>query len=223
MNEMDVKNQEVWQKAIEHAVMVYPAENVARFLGRNYSRVDRSKLMQMNALDIGTGSGRNLRALLDYGFRACGIDYLEDACKIAKENLKGYNNLVDIYCGNYSEYNFDTTFDVILLFGVVFIRDVESIKKDLLKVNKLLKNNGKMFVNFRTKDDYLFNTGTKIGDNTFILEDEYEGATYSFFNLEEVKELLTEAGFKIENIEREDYYKNNLKQYNSWWLLQVTK
>lgn len=223
MNKMDEKNKSVWKNVIERAVMLYPAENVARFLGRNYSKADKAVISKMKALDIGTGSGRNLKALLDYGFQSYGIDYLDNACNIAKNNLQGYENLKEIYCGNFIEYNFNMEFDVILIWGVIFLRDVQSIKHDLSIINKLLKSNGKMLIDFRTKYDYLYKTGQKIDDNTFILENEYEGAVYSFFDLDEVKELLINAGFKIENIEREDYCKDNLSKYNSWWILQVTK
>ncbi len=179
MNKMDEQNKSVWKNVIENAVMLYPAESVARFLGRNYSKIDRAVISEMKALDIGTGSGRNLKALLDYGFQSYGIDYIADACNIAKNNLQGYKNLKEIYCGK--------------------------------------------FINFRTTYDYLYQTGQKIDDNTFILENEYKDAVYSFFNLDEAKELLINTGFKIENIEREDYYKDNLHKHNSWWMLQVTK
>ncbi len=223
MNKMDENNKSVWKNVIERAVMLYPAENVARFLGRNYSKEDKAVISKMKALDIGTGSGRNLKALLDYGFQSYGIDYLDNACNIAKNNLQGYENLKEIYCGNFTEYNFNMEFDVILIWGVIFCRDVKSVKHDLSIINKLLKSNGKMLIDFRTKYDYLYKTGQIIDDNTFILENEYEGAVYSFFDIDEVKELLTNAGFKIENIEREDYCKDNLSKYNSWWILQVTK
>ena len=223
MNQSDINNRKVWQNAIQNHVMLYPAEHVARFLGRNYSNIDRDILNKMNVLDIGTGSGRNLKAILDYGFQAYGIDYVDEACNIAKKLLSGYENLKDIYYGDYSDYNFNMQFDAIVIFGLVFFGDVKVIKNNLAVLNKLLKNNGKMCINFRSKYDYLYNTGKKINDNTFILEGEYEGATYSFFDLDEVKDLLTNAGFKIENIEREDYYKDNLSKNNSWWILQVTK
>ena len=98
MNKMDEQNKSVWKNVIENAVMLYPAESVARFLGRNYSKIDRAVISEMKAFDIGTGSGRNLKALLDYGFQSYGIDYIADACNIAKNNLQGYKNLKEIYC-----------------------------------------------------------------------------------------------------------------------------
>lgn len=223
MNQSDINNKNAWKKAIQNHIMLYPSEHVARFLGRNYSKLDRNILNKMSALDIGTGSGRNLKAMLDYGFQAYGIDYVNEACDVAKNILQDYENLKEIYCGDFAEYNFNMQFDVIVIFGLIFFRDLKSIKHDLSVLNKLLKNNGKMCINFRSKYDYLYNTGKKIDDNTFILEGEYNGATYSFFDLDEVKELLTNAGFKIENMEREDYYKDNLSKHNSWWILQVTK
>ena len=104
MNKMDEQNKSVWKNVIENAVMLYPAESVARFLGRNYSKIDRAVISEMKAFDIGTGSGRNLKALLDYGFQSYGIDYIADACNIAKNNLQGYKNLKEIYCGNFTEF-----------------------------------------------------------------------------------------------------------------------
>ena len=67
---MDEQNKSVWKNVIENAVMLYPAESVVMLLGRKYRKINRAVISEMKALDIGTGSGRNLKALLDYGFQS---------------------------------------------------------------------------------------------------------------------------------------------------------
>ncbi len=111
------------------------------------------------------------------------------------------------------------------MYGVAFLRDEKSMLEDLKRVNKFLKKDGKLLINFRTKDDYLYQKGKNIVGNTYILENVgvYDGLTYTFLSSEEAIYLVKEAGFEVELIERDDYWKNNLKEQNSWWIITAKK
>ena len=178
--------------------------------------------MVKKALDIGFGSGRHLKLFLDYGFETYGIDYSEDAVNTANKLLDGKAN---VSTTNLDDIEYKDFFDVVLMYGVAFLRDEKSMLEDLKRVNKFLKKDGKLLINFRTKDDYLYQKGKNIVGNTYILENVgvYDGLTYTFLSSEEAISLVKEAGFEVELIERDDYWKNNLKEQNTWWIITAKK
>ena len=51
----------------------------------------------------------------------------------------------------------------------------------------------------------------------------YDGLTYTFLSSKEAISLVKEAGFEVELIERDDYWKNTLKEQNSWWIITAKK
>ncbi|MFE3576818.1 class I SAM-dependent methyltransferase [Lysinibacillus sp. NPDC059133] len=226
MNNSDLQNKIAWTKEIKKNVMLYPNERIVAFLARNYKDIEVNS--SKKALDIGFGSGRHLKLLLDYGFQTYGTDYSEECLKIANDKLKNYSGLQKLSLHSIEELDYQNeTFDVILLYGVAFLRQFEEMKQDLQHIFNLLKVGGKSIVNFRTNEDDMFQTGKKVSEQTYILNDDrypsYRNMLYTFLSLEEAKELLESTGFKIINIEREDYWKNQLEQKNSWWIFTVEK
>lgn len=226
MNNNDLQNKIAWTKEIKKNVMLYPNEKIVAFLARNYKDIEVNS--SKKALDIGFGSGRHLKLLLDYGFQTYGTDYSEECLKIANDKLKNYSGLQKLSMQSIEELDYQSeTFDVILLYGVAFLRQFEEMKRDLQHIFNLLKVGGKSIVNFRTNEDDMFQTGKKVSEQTYILNDDrypsYRNMLYTFLSLEEAKELLESTGFKIINIEREDYWKNQLEQKNSWWIFTVEK
>ena len=220
-NMTDEKNKQIWSSEIRKNVMLYPNERVVSFLARNYKDIENNKNGK-KALDIGFGSGRHLKLFLDYGFETYGIDYSEDAVNTANKLLDGKANVSTTNL-DYIEYK--DFFDIVLMYGVAFLRDEKSMLEDLKRVNKFLKKDGKLLINFRTKDDYLYQKGKNIVGNTYILENVgvYDGLTYTFLSSEEAISLVKEAGFEVELIERDDYWKNNLKEQNTWWIITAKK
>ncbi|MFJ7368734.1 class I SAM-dependent methyltransferase [Lysinibacillus sp. FSL K6-4013] len=217
----DEQNKKIWSSVIEKDVMLYPNERVVAFLARNYPNIEENKETR-RGFDIGFGSGRHLKLLMDYGFEAHGIDYSESSVDTVK-SLFGSN--VHVKLANLDDVKYTEFYDVVLMFGVAFLRPEEEIKKDLERVNKFLKKNGKLFINFRTKEDFLYKQGKQLARNTYLLENQgvYSGLTYTFLDKEEAVKLLQNADFKVELIERDDYWKNNLKEHNSWWVITAQK
>lgn len=225
MSSTDNKNMLAWSNEIKKNIMLYPNERVVAFLGRNYKDIQNNS--ERKALDIGFGSGRHLKLLLDYGFQTFGTDYSEECLKVAKDNLGENELLRGLYNDSFENLNFENDFfDVIFFWGVAFYRPIEDMKKDFGFLFKLLKSGGKMIVNFRTDEDFLYGKGNKVSEETYILNDEYpeyNNIMYTFLDLENAKKLVEESKFKIINIEREDYWKNNLQQKNSWWIFTLEK
>jgi predicted ATP-grasp superfamily ATP-dependent carboligase/SAM-dependent methyltransferase len=221
VEDIDKINQEAWSKEIRKNIMLYPDTYIVSFLARNFPDKEQNK--KLKALDIGFGSGRNLRLLKDYNFQTYGIDYSQEACNVAKEIFDLTDS--EISCIDLKDKPFSNKkFDVILMYGLIFFRNIARIREDLKILYNNLKPSGKMIINFRTKDDFLFGQGRKIDKHTYILDHpNYKDICYTFLDLHEVKELLIDRRFIIENISRVDYHKNNLTEHHSWWIVEVTK
>jgi SAM-dependent methyltransferase len=213
-------NQKAWSNIINKNTLLYPDTPIVSFLARHFSNRQENK--HKTALDIGFGSGRHLQLLKDYQFDIFGIDYSEESCKAAENLFKLQDN---ISCDDLSANPFkDKKFDVILSYGVIFLKPVDEMLKDLKIIHGSLKNKGKMIINFRTKDDFLYRDGEKIDDHTYILANPaYKDMCYTFLDKEEVIHLLDQSGFSLLNLSRVDYHKNNLTEHHSWWIAEVIK
>lgn len=222
MENYKLKTKQVWKNEIKKNVMLYPDERVVAFIANSYKNKDNSN---KNAIDIGFGSGRNLIPVLDYGFNTYGIDYNEECCKIAKSVLGNRSNLKELYHESLEEINFlDGFFDVVIVYGVIFLNTYTDMCDNLKKIHKIMKKGGKMIINFRTTDDWLYGKGEKIDKWTYKLDERakiYEGSTYSFLEYEEAKELLENNGFKEINCEKYELWKNKLEDRHSWWIFSV--
>jgi SAM-dependent methyltransferase len=224
MKSFDERNRQAWSNEIRKNVMLYPNERVVAFLARNFGNLEENR--SRTALDIGFGSGRHLKLLLDYGFRTYGIDYSQACLDTASRVLGDYANLMSLKTDDIRTVAFDTLFDVVINFGVAFNRPVDEMLVDLRKVHALMKPGGKMFINFRTNEDSLVGMGERIDEHSWILGPEsgpYNGILYTFLSDEEAQSLLGEAGFVVEDAERNDYWKNQLKERHTWWLYTVRK
>lgn len=225
MTNFDDLNKQAWGKSILKHQMLYPNERIVSFLARNFKDIDHNHAK--NALDVGFGSGRHLKLLLDYGFNTYGIDYSKESLQIANSVLGHHERLKGLKLESIEENSFfNEFFDVILLFGVVFLRKYDQMFNDLKTMYQLLRPNGKMIVNFRTTEDFLFGKGRKISEETYHLGNSvpvYQNMLYTFLSKEQAEMLLTKVGFTLENIERDDYWKNNLSEKHSWWVFTVRK
>lgn len=221
----DILHQQKWNEALLNNVMIYPKEMVARFIGRNYKGTDNSN---KNALDIGFGSGRNTRVLLDYGFNVYGIDYNEECGKVASNLLlgNGYTNLKDLVIDDFTQHDWNIKFDTVLYVGLIYFRLEEYIKKDLEKLYNIMEKDGKCLINFRNKHDVLYKNGKQVAENSFILNHTvYKDLVYTFYSEQQSRALLEDMGFKIDYAEREDYYKSyqGEKELHSWDFYAISK
>ncbi|WP_338652592.1 class I SAM-dependent methyltransferase [Lysinibacillus sp. Y5S-8] len=218
----DESNKKAWGRVIRKNQMLYPNERVVSFFAKNFP--DTQGNIAKNALDVGFGSGRHLSVMVDYGFNTYGIDYSEDCLDECKKIL---GSQVNLKLESIEENTFETSsLDAVVLFGMMFLRQKSDIKRDLSIVYNLLRNNGKILINFRTEFDFLYGKGQEVGEGSFVLDETYptySGMLYTFFSKEEAQGLLEEAGFYIENVEREDFWKNNLSEQHSWWIFTASK
>jgi len=213
-------NKKSWSNVIQKNIMLYPDTAIVSFLARNFNDTEKNKTKK--ALDIGFGSGRHLKLLEDYGFDIYGIDYSKEACDTAKELFSLQESIA---CKDLGDKPFNSKkFDTIVAFGVIFLKPMADMKVDLTTIYEALNKNGEMIINFRTKDDFLYKDGKQIDKNTFILDNPiYKDMCYTFLNKDEAVKLLTDTGFKVSNISKIEYHKNNLTEHHSWWIFEVIK
>ncbi|MCL1884768.1 MAG: class I SAM-dependent methyltransferase [Defluviitaleaceae bacterium] len=214
----DSTNKEGSKRIFLKKHLLYPNERVVAFLAQYYGDIQNNA--NLKGLDIGCAQGRHIELMLDYGFQAHGVDYVEDACDFCRKLISSRNAKGEIYCGDFSGHYEDETFDVMICLGTIFLRQIDDMKRDLADLFSILKTGGRFFVNFRTHEDSLYGKGKQIDEFSFLLDErskEYNGILYTFLTYEQAEKLLIDAGFTIDRVERVELWKNNLESRHTWW------
>ncbi|MBD2845818.1 class I SAM-dependent methyltransferase [Paenibacillus sp. IB182496] len=205
--------------------LLYPEERIVVFLNKYFK--DLSENMKKKGLDIGFGSGRNMKLFSDFGIEAYGIDYSSDAketaCALFGDHLKRDN----MFVSDVSDFDsMDLLFDAVIYYGSAFFKNLEGMKRDLEKVHQFMADNGKMLINFRSKENWFYGKGRSL-DGLFYSLDEtagpYSGYNYTFLDYNEAEQLLIDSGFCIENYEILELTKNMGKEKHSWYIFWVSK
>lgn len=97
-------------------------------------------------LDGGCGVGQNVKRLEELGYNAYGIDFCEDAIRVAKEKYPGLN----AYYGSVELTNFqDNFFDAYWSLGVIeHIQFGNKSRRILLEMIRIIKPGGYLFISF---------------------------------------------------------------------------
>jgi len=119
---------------------------------RNYTLKQKVKLIAKhsngnNHLDIGAGTGHFINATTLSGFKSVGLEPDEDARKLAVDthniNIQPLENLYSIT---------EKSMDVITMWHV--LEHVYDLQKDLIQIEKILKDDGVMVVAVPNMDSY---------------------------------------------------------------------
>ena len=62
----------------------YPNEELCRFIGRRFSHLSIAERQKMRVLEVGCGSGANLRMLAEEYFQVIGIDISLEGIEVAR-------------------------------------------------------------------------------------------------------------------------------------------
>lgn len=225
--DVDVANRSAATRALREHHLLYPDERIVCFLAANYP--DRTENRLRHALDVGFGSGRHCVLLRDFGFDVSGVDYVESAVTTAREIYGEQLKDARLLQADLRDRPFaDGTFDVILCWGVAFLRPLAEMEADLRILSAILKTGGRLLVNFRGRDNWFFARGRQLdgAGNTYLLDDgagPYRSMCYTFLDHAEASALLDRAGFAIENSERIDLWKKNAAERHSWWVFWAKK
>jgi hypothetical protein len=225
LNNAEKSTKTMWAKHVEANPILYPDE---RLVGMLKSKVITSSAYEdrLKGLDIGFGSGRHLKLMMDCGIESYGIEYAEEAITVTKKILNHNPLLKELWLGDYRTFNFPVKFDVIISWGSFFLYPYSKLESELSSLSSKLSDTGSLFINFRTLDNWFYGLGESLEPGTFLLDKRagvYEGSVYTFLSLEQIENLIVKAGLQLNKIERLDLWKNNLKEQNSWYVCELTK
>lgn len=223
MSTIPEPSKNIWGAVLQRNRLEHPAEFVVRFL----SHVRKYQQPGAEALDVGFGGGQNLAALIDEGYVTHGTEFLPEAIEAVKLRFADSPLLGRVLLTDIEEDLFEAaSLDVVMCYGVLFLKPISQQIKDLALITKWLKPGGRLLVNFRTPSNWFCGLGKELEPGFFEVDERagsYFGSTYAFLNEQQAREVVTAAGLNIENFERWDWWKNNMQEQHSWWIAWAVK
>lgn len=211
-----------WAAITRLKTLLYPDTDVVRLVSRYRSQIgDRVG----RALDIGCGSGRHVKLLIEKNFHTVGLDFSTAAVDVANETFSNVPGFEKVLHADYRTYDFPHRFDVVLAWGVVFLVPPSQMIANLKRMLELCTDEGVVLFDLRTKDNWFYGLGQEIEEDSFMLDHRagpYEGLLYSFFTPERARNLISDAGGKILSMEHSSFTKDSMQQTNSWLQLAIT-
>lgn len=212
---MEKTEKEFWGKEVTKNNLVWPNEQVIRFIKRNVSDINKT------ILDFGCGAGRNSIALAGEGYNIIAIDCTQDAVDMLKEKAKDKSyNIKCLVNSNENQVPLEAnSIDAIIADGSLFYNNFEDTIKLLNELRKSLVNGGLIWADWRSTDEYLYGMGKEIEKNYFEMNELSArlGARYHFFDKETLKDVYEQAGLDVISIDVFEYTEQNGKKKNSWF------
>jgi SAM-dependent methyltransferase len=147
----------------------YPAEDLIRFVAKNFYKYKNRK--EIKILEIGCGTGANLWFIAREGFSVYGIDGSKTAIDIAQHRLdKEVKNWAgDLRVGDIIKLPYeDGVFDAVIDNEAVTHNSFENSKKIYKEALRVLAPGGKLFSRTFSTGSWGENTGTQINENEWI-------------------------------------------------------
>lgn len=152
-------------------------------------------------IDLGCGSGRDVKWFIENGYRASGIDASSELIQIARERWG-----IPVEVGLIEEWVTEETFDGIWCCGSLMHLDFEEVKQFFAKLKNVMKKNGVLFMSVKS--------GIKTG------EDEI-GRFFENYTEKDIKALVEYAGdLKIQTMW---YTEDRLAREDFRWLNAIIK
>jgi ubiquinone/menaquinone biosynthesis C-methylase UbiE len=155
-----------------------------------YSTTWIEKRLRRNSrvLDVGCGNGKTLMPLVKKKYDVVGLDVSETALNILEETLKKSGIYIQLVLGDAVAFPFhDGCFDAVICnYVLTHLLDKDRIKA-VNEIRRVLKNNGFLFMEVFSADDFRYGKGKKIEENSFLRKD---GIIYHYFTYDEIKNLL---------------------------------
>lgn len=153
-------------------------------------------------LDVGCGTGRNLKVIAHLCKEAIGIDKNKKILNIAKENLKEFSQVKFVY-GNVASLSFPNAyFDFVICMDNTF-GDFRNKKLALKEMARVLKSTGKLFLSvFNEKALVIRLKDYKASGHNIMKVDRdgtiwtKEGLVSKQFSKKELEDLFDELGLK---------------------------
>ncbi len=195
----------------------YPAEDLVRFIGRNYKFSDRSNT---NILEVGCGPGANIWFLHREGYKTFGIDGSEVAIEQAKKRIEMESaqlNLQapDLRLGNFSQLPWDSNFfDCVVDVFSVYANPRNIIDETVEEIYRVLKPDGLFFCKLWGTGCTGYGTGVQVEPYT------YDGMTVGpcagmglthFFDISEIGSVYEKfKAITLDKVTRTDGYSDSI-------------
>ncbi len=141
-------------------------------------------------LDLGCGEGNDTLYLKERGYDVISLDYSKSALDIVKNNIKGAKTvLADIS----NELPFENdSFDIAIADLSLHYFDLNTTKKILGEIKRILTPSGHLFARVNSSDDinYGANQGVRIEENYYFVS----GYNKRFFTIESAENLFSLIG-----------------------------
>jgi ubiquinone/menaquinone biosynthesis C-methylase UbiE len=140
-------------------------------------------VMDKSVLDCGAGGDcPPLSLFLEYGYLTHGIEFNENQLKIANEYAEHRNQKLNIELGDMRKLNFkDESFSFVYSYNSVFHMTKEEVLISINEMKRVLKQNGLLFVNFLTTNDFRCGQGITVGENQYEQMDDDIPVIHSYF------------------------------------------
>jgi len=139
-------------------------------------------------------AGGNMPPLLlfiENGYDVCGIEIDDYQINQAKEFAKTNGITLNIRKGNMTDIEFDNdSFDCAYSYNSIFHMKKKDIKKSIEEMKRVVKNNGLIYINLLSKEDFGYGQGEKIGNGEFSQNEGNEIVIHSFYSSIETKDLF---------------------------------
>ena len=193
----------------------FPDESLVRFFFKS-----GFEAVKESVLELGCGSGNNLRLFYEYGWDVTGVDLCYNAISDATTNLSRLKSeyhmendfqLIQDNMLHFFENSGMKTFQTVLFPSSIFYLPYPDIITTLELLTKNVKPGGYLFFKLLTDSDYRFHNINKIslGNNSYrvmFTETGEYGKTITFLSLEKWKELLQKYFlFETLNIYRHNF------------------
>ncbi len=195
---------EIWEKVFQNQQWgKYPAEDLIRFVARNFYRApDRGRT---RILELGCGPGGNLWYLAREGFTVVGIDGSPTAVEQAKTRLdeevpdwKG-----EVTCGDITRLPFeDNSCDGAIDSEAIYCNSYADSQTIYREIRRVLKPGGKLFSRTFATGSWGDGTGKEIGSNFWFVAEgpAKDKGPCRFTSGADIEDLLS-VGLVVENIE----------------------
>ena len=220
-----LKEKEMWNNHFSGLVLEYPDEEVVRFLNRHKKRKGCGRL-----IDIGCGTGRHTLAALRLGYEVIAMDFFQNCLDVTRQRVTSEGKSSKYILNNNTDIPVeDESIDTALAWGCLFHNNKNLVLAYMKEINRVLKANGELYCDFRIQKDAMYtdnkNYGTFIDKNVLLLNENtgMAGGHIYFPTLDELKMVVSEAGFKLENIEQYEFTERNMTKLNSWYHLLLIK
>ena len=170
----------------------YKKDNVPSFPSPFAEYVANKLSTQQTILEVGCGNGRDAKFLASKGHLVTGLDRSSKAIELCKKKYSEecieffFGSITDIAKQNQKKY--DLVYSRFVIHAMSLDEEIKTLKMSY----KLLKNNGKFFIECRSINDPLSDRGEIVSQTERI-----DGHYRRFIILEEFKQRLNQIGFKI--------------------------